>query len=113
MALASTASFASFDITANTNRLDISEDLQDAIYYNLNLLSQLNVQFDNPVFDTTFYWNEEALNSDTVTVSGSVTSVATSIVLASGHGARVHVGDLVYNTAINSAERMQVTAIST
>lgn len=113
MALASTAAFASFDITANTNKLDISPELQDAIFYDLNLLSALNTQFDNPVMDTTFYWNEEALNSDTVTVSGSVTSAGTSVVLNSGHGARAHVGDLVYDTVSNSTEVMQITAIST
>jgi hypothetical protein len=113
MALAASAPFASFDVTDASQHRDISPVLQDAIFYDLNALSTLNVDFGNPVFDTTHYWNEEALQSDTVTVSGSATSTATSIVLASGHGARAHVGDLLYDTAINSTELMQITAIST
>lgn len=113
MTLAVSAPYASFDVTDGAQERDISPVLQDAIYYDLNALRALNPQFDNPVHDVTHFWNEEALQSDTVTVSGSVTSVATSIVLNAGHGARVHVGDLVYDTTTNTTEVMQVTGIST
>src|SRR4051812_23480376 len=108
MALASTALFASFDVTDGAQERDISPVLQEAIYYDLNLLGSLNVQFDNPVYDTKHWWNEEALNSDTVTVSGSVASNGTTVVLSAGNGARVHIGDLLYDTVINSTEVMQV-----
>jgi hypothetical protein len=113
MALNAATPFASFDVTDGAQQRDISPVLQDAIYYDLNALRALNVQFDNPVYDVQHYWNEEALQSDTVTVSGSVTSTGTSIVLASGHGARAHVGDLLYDTTSNSTEVMEITAIST
>ena len=113
MALSTTSLFASFDLSAQVNELDISPVLAKALYYDLNLAGALNMDFANPVTDTTYYWNEDAINSDLVTVSGSVTSTATSIVLSSNHGLRVHVGDLVYNTAVSSTEVAEVTAIST
>lgn len=114
MALQTTGgAFASFGITDGAQTRDISEVLADAIYYDLHLLGNLNVDFASPAMDVTHYWNEDLLNSDTVTVSGSVTSTATSVVLATGHGARVHVGDLIYDTTSGSTEVMQVTAIST
>src|SRR5256885_1530481 len=113
MALASTSLFASFDVTDGAQQRDISPILQDAIYYDLNLLGALNVQFDNPVHDLKHWWNEEALNSDVVTVSGSVASNGTSIVLSAGHGARAHVGDLIANQASGTTEVSQITAVST
>jgi Family of unknown function (DUF5309) len=114
MALASTSSFASFDINSQTNVLDISSVLSEALILDFELMGRGLVHMDDPVEDTTFYWNEEALNSDTATVSGSITSVATSLVLASGHGARFHIGDLIYVSDVaNTTEVMQITDIST
>lgn len=114
MALAASNPFASFGVNAQTNILDISDVLSEALILDFDFLSQgMNFALDDPVEDTTFYWNTEALNADTVTVSSSATSTATSIVLTTGHGARVHVGDLAYDTAINAAERMQVTLVTT
>jgi hypothetical protein len=113
MALAAASPFASFDVTDGAQQRDISPVLQDAIFYDLNILSALNVDFGNPVFDTTHYWNEEALQADTVTVSGSVASTGTSVVLVAGNGARAHLGDLLYDTAANSTEVMQITSVST
>jgi hypothetical protein len=113
MALSATSLFASFDLTAQTNELDISPVLAKALYYDLNLAGALPADLANPVTDTTFYWNEDAINSDTVTVSGSVTSTATTINVSSTHGLRVHVGDYLYQTGINQTEVAQVTAIST
>lgn len=117
MALATAGGTASYNITDGSQTRDISEVLADAIYYDLHLLGNLNVDFASPVQDVTHYWNEDALNTDTVTLSASagssVASDGTSISLATGLGARVHVGDLLYDTAINSTEVMQVTAITT
>lgn len=114
MALASASPFASFDVTDGSQIRDISPVLSEAIFLDLNLLSEgINVDFGDPVEDTTYYWNEEALNARTATVSGSITSTATSLVLSSGHGARAAVGALAYDTAKNSSEVFQVTAIST
>jgi hypothetical protein len=113
MTLATTSLFAAFDVTDKTQERDISPVLQDAIYYDLNLLGAMNVDFGSPVYDTEYIWNEEALNSDQVTISGSVTSTATSVVLVAGQGLRVHVGDLLKPKLINNTELMQVTGIST
>lgn len=113
MALDASSLFASFDINSNTQILDISSVLSDALLLEFEFMSRgLDVAMDDPVDDTTFYWNQEALNSDVVTVSGSVASGGTSIVLTSGGGNSVHKGDLLKDQAINSAELMEVTAIS-
>lgn len=114
MALASTSLFASFDINDQTNILDISNVLSEALILDFEFMSRgLDAAMDDPVEDTTFYWNEEALNSDRVTVSGSVTSSATSITVDAAHGLRVHIGDTLKNTAEASTEVIEVTAIST
>lgn len=110
MALATADLFAAFDLTDGAQERDISPILEDAIYYDLNLLGALNVEFGNPVHDIIHYWNEEQLNADTVTTSASATSTATSLAFTAGHGARLHVGDLLYDTALNSTEIVQVTA---
>lgn len=113
MALASTSAFASFDITDGSQARDISPLLQDALFFDLHLLGNINVAFDDPVDDIIYYWNEDALNSDTVTTSASAAASATTLVLSAGHGLRVHVGDLVKDTAAGSTEVKQVTAIAT
>jgi hypothetical protein len=113
MALQSTNFFASFDITDGSQIRDISPILQEALYFDLALLGALGVDMGQQAYDPTHYWNEDALNSDTVTVSGSVASNGTSIVLNAGHGARVHVGDLVVDMTTNTDMVKQVTAIST
>ena len=113
MALSSTSMFAPFDVNDGSQERDISPVLADAIFYDTHLLGALNVDFGAPATDTTHYWNEDLLNSDTATTSASAASNGTSISLSSGHGARVHVGDLFYDTASGSTEVGQVTAIST
>ena len=115
MALASSSPFASFDITDGSQIRDISPVLSDAIYLDLNLLSAgLNMDFNDPVEDTQYYWNEEALNARTATTAASAASNGTSISLTSGHGARFHIGALLRNESIvNSTEIIQVTDVST
>ncbi len=113
MALASTSFFASFDITDGSQIRDISPVLAEALYFDLTFLGHLNIDLGNTAKDTTHWWNEDALNSDIVTVSGSVASNGTSILLVAGQGARVHVGDLVMDRTSNSDMVKEVTAIST
>lgn len=110
MALATADLFAAFDVTDGAQERDISPILEEAIYYDLNLLGALNIAFDNPVEDIIHYWNEEQLNSDVVTLGASAASDATALTLTTNHGLRLHIGDLLYPTAINSTEVMQVTA---
>ena len=108
MALSASAPFASFDVTDGAQKRDISPILEDAIYYDLNLLSAVGVSLGNPVFDNRHYWNEEVIDVGTFTVNGSLSSTATSWTLDSGHN--LTIGDLVYDTAISSTETIQVTA---
>lgn len=77
----------------------------------LNLLGSLPV--GDAVEDTTHRWNEDALNTDTITASGSVASNGTTVTANTGQGARVHVGDLLYANKTGSTEVMQVTAVAT
>jgi hypothetical protein len=56
--------------------------LEEALYYDQHLMGALQrrgcVEMDNPLDDILYYWDEDALNTDTVTVSGSVASNGTS-----------------------------------
>lgn len=114
MALAAASPFASFDVTDGSQIRDISPVLSEAIYLDLNLLSVgVNVDFDDPVEDTTYYWNEAALNARTATMGASATSTATSLTLATGHGARVHIGALIKDQRANSTEIIEVTDVVT
>lgn len=110
MALASTAFFASFDVTDGSQERDISPLLAKALLYDLHLLGNMNVDFANPVYDTVYRWNEDALNPTTATVSGSVTSIATTITFTSAaQGGRFQEGDLIYvDSVTNTTEVMQV-----
>ncbi len=114
MALASTSFFASFDVSAGAYTQDISPFLAEAIYYDLNFLEAVNIDWDMPVMDTVHYWNEDALNSDTLTItSTSHTSAATTICLSSTAMAnRTFIGALLGVRTIAATEIMQVTDIS-
>lgn len=108
MALQSTDFFAAFDVTDGAQERDISPVLSKAIYYDMNFLGAVAPDFANPVYDTTYRWNDDSLNSELVTIDGSAASNTTALTVDSGHGA--HIGDLLYDTIINSTELMQVTA---
>jgi len=110
MALNAVNLFAAFDVTDGAQERDISPILEEALYYDLNLLGAINVDFGSPVNDIIHYWNEEQLNADTVTMGASAASTDTSLTLTTNHGNRLHVGDLLYSTASGSTEVMQVTA---
>src|ERR1041385_4212855 len=118
MALQSAGGFATFGITDGAQVRDISPLLADAIYYDLHLLGNLNVDFGNPATDIQHWWNEDLLNTDTVTGTSVYNSATTSIVLTSGQGSRVHVGDLIVqnlSTTPSTANGLtfQVTNVST
>jgi hypothetical protein len=112
MALASVAQYASFDLTDGSQIRDISPLLQEALYYDLHLLGNLNMAMDNPVEDIIYYWNEDALNADTTTTTISAASGDTSLTVSTS--AVAHIGDLAYVTSAQGtlAEVMQVTAIN-
>jgi len=118
MALQSVSGFASYDLTDGAQIRDISPILADALYYDLHLLGNINVDFGSPATDIQHWWNEDLLNADTVTGLSIYNSATTTVVLTAGQGARTHVGDLL--VARNAADTtgtvglvLQVTAIST
>ena len=117
MALQSANAFATFNVTDGAQIRDISPILADAIYYDLHLLGNLNVDVASPATDTTHYWNEDVLNTLTFTMSAAATGAgSTSLTGTSGQGGNVHVGDLLYPQATATqpaTEVLQVTAIAT
>lgn len=117
MALQTAGGFATFGITDGAQVRDISPLLADAIYYDLHFLGNVNVDFGSPATDIIHYWNEDALNTQTFTMSAAATGAgSTSLTGTAGQGANVHVGDLLYAVATAtqpSTEVLQVTAIAT
>jgi hypothetical protein len=118
MALQASSPFATFDFsTTGLLQLEITPMLEEALYYDLNLMGALQrkgcVEMDNPLGDIIYYWDEDALNTDTITVSGSVASNGTSVIVSTGQGVRVHVGDVLYDTATGGKEKIEVTAVAT
>lgn len=117
MALQSAGAFATFNITDGAQIRDISPILADAIYYDLHLLGNINVDFANPATDTTHYWNEDSLNTLTFTMSAAATGAgSTSLTGTSGQGKNAHIGDLLVPVATATqpaVEVLQVTAIAT
>jgi hypothetical protein len=118
MALQAAGGFATFGLTDGSQIRDISPVLADALYYDLHLLGNLDVDFGSPATDIQHWWNEDLLNADTITGTSIYNSATVSVVATSGHGARTHVGDLL--VARNAADTtgtvglvLQVTAIST
>jgi hypothetical protein len=118
MALQTAGGFATFNLTDGAQVRDISPVLEDALYYDLHLLGNLNVDFGSAATDIQHWWNEDALNADTVTGASIYNSATTTVNVTAGQGLRVHVGDLL--VARNAADTtgtvglvLQVTAIST
>lgn len=114
MALAAASPFASFDIADKSQIYDISPVLAAAVYLDLNLLSRgIQTSFADPVEDTVYYWNQEALNARTAAVGAiSLTSFGTTLVVTDGQETRFSVGDEVVPNFSGSTEVLQVTAIA-
>lgn len=115
MALQGSTPFASFDITDGSQIRDISPLLQEALLFDFHFLEHIqgNILWDDPAEDPQIWWNEDALNPDTVTTSASATSTATSITLSAGHGLRAHIGDLLVDQVAGSTEVIQITDVAT
>lgn len=112
MALASVSGFATFDQTANVNVLDISPFLSEALIYDFHALGHFGMPMENPVDDITYYWLEDALNSDTLTLTISLGTTDTSITYSASTAP--HVGDLVTVQGVtnNNFEVMQITTVN-
>lgn len=117
MALQSTSAYATFDFAgAGLLNLDISPMLEEALYFDQRLMGALArkgcIEMDNPVGDILYYWDEDALNVDTVTAAASVASNGTTLTVSTGHGARLHIGDILMDNATGSTEKIEVTNVS-
>lgn len=113
MALAAAGGVASFDLTANTVQLDLSNELAEIIRTdNTVFLSRLPAPAANAK-QRTHYWNEDKLIPNTATASGSLTDSATTLNVTTGQGVRFKVGSLIKDRAQGTTEVMQVTAVST
>ncbi len=110
MALASVSAFATFDQTARVNKEDVSPFLSEALIYDYHLLGAIGMPMDNPLEDVTYYWLEDALNSDVLTLTISLSSTDSSITHSSSTAP--HIGDLVTVQGITNGntEVMQITA---
>lgn len=121
MALQSAGGFATFNITDGAQIRDISPLLADAIYYDLHLLGNMNVDFGTPATDIQHWWNEDLLNADqallfgtnTASITTSETNLIVNTATAAADLALFHVGDLLTTKGTGSQEVMQITAIST
>jgi len=117
MGLSTVASAASFDVTANTNQLDLSEELAEIIRPdNTIMISRIGV--DGFVGkQTTKRWNEDSLNPNSATAEDSADGVLTdsdddtSLDVTSGEEGRFKVGTIFKDKAQGKSEVMQVTAI--
>jgi hypothetical protein len=113
MALATASGAAAFDITANTGKLDLSEELAEIIRTdNTSLISRIGVGHFQAT-QLTHRWNEDKLNPNTATLNEALDTSETGVDVASGHGVRFKVGTLFKNNSQGKTEVMRVTAIST
>lgn len=114
MALATTSGAVTFNITANTNQLDLSEELAEIIRSdNTSFISRLMGGMIEAT-QTRHYWDEDSLISNQATESGvGINTAVTSVAVVSGQGTRFKIGTLFRDRAKGKTEVMQVTAVST
>lgn len=110
MALPTSSAFSAFDVTDGAQDRDISPVLTEAIFFDLNALSEGFIVADNePVFDTTYRWNDDKLNTLTVQLNGSISDTATSITL--DDTAVLDSGDLLVADVSGGLEVIEVTNV--
>lgn len=118
MALATpTSNAVSFNITANTNQLDLSSELAELIRTdNTTFLSRIGET--KRATQTRHYWDEDSLVSNKATASGTFGGGAadtsgTSLTVTTGQGKRFKVGTIFRDEARSQLEVMRVSAVST
>lgn len=112
-------------ITWFERTLEASEflDLSDALSTLVNVSTEFlgDIKEGSPADGMKFQWPYDALNSQQVTLNGTINNSTTSMNVATGHGVRLRVGSILQSTeniaadaALDSqADRLIVTAIST
>ena len=110
MPLAAADTAATFDDT--TGYLDISPVLAAVLLADTATLGLLGL--GPPAKAINFFWNEDALNANTVTANESAeyTATDTTLTLTAASVARIRVGALLRDQAVGQTEVLQVTSIS-
>lgn len=113
MALATpTTNAVSYNITANTNQLDLSAELAELIRTdNTVFISRLGEM--GRATQTRHYWNEDKLNANTATLNEDLDSSETGVDVASGHGLRFKIGTLFKFQEKGKTEVCRVTLVTT
>lgn len=114
MSLAATSGAVTFNITANTNQLDLSAELAEVIRQdNTSFISRLMGGMIEAT-QTRHYWDEDSLISNQATDSGGgLTAGGVTLTVTTGQGTRFKIGTLLRDRAKGKTEVMQVTAIAT
>lgn len=113
MALATAPGAASFDITAGSGKIDLSEELAEIIRPDNNaLLSRVGVGGFQAT-QLTHRWNEDSLNPNTATLSGAINNAVTTVNVTAGQGVRFKIGSLFKFDEQGKTEVCRVTAIAT
>jgi hypothetical protein len=113
MALATATGASSFDITAGTGMLDLSNELAEVIRGdNTSLISRLGVSgFTSS--QKTHKWNEDSLNANTATLNEALDASETGVDVATDDGTKFKIGTLFKFNERGKTEVCRVTAIST
>ena len=113
MALATAPGAAGFDITSNTGKLDLSEELGEIIRTdNTSLISKVGIGHFSAT-QLTHRWNEDSLNPNTATLNEPLDATETAVDVNTGHGSRFKIGTLFKNNEQGKTEVFRVTAIAT
>lgn len=112
-----TSDAVSYNITANTNQLDLSAELAELIRTdNTVFISRLGAM--GSASQTRHYWDEDKLNTNSATAIDTSDGVLTasgsdtSLTVASDQGPRFKVGTLFKNKAKGKTEVMRVSNVS-
>lgn len=112
MALSTATGAASFDITANTGKLDLSEELAEIIRTdNTSLLSRIGIG-GFAATQLTHRWNEDKLNPNTATLDEELDNNETDVTVATNHGKRFVIGTLFKNNQQGKTEVFQVIDVN-
>lgn len=113
MALASAQGAPSFNRTALTFPLDLSDELAEIIRLdNTSFLSRVGTAGFQST-QRTHRWVEDSLNANTSALNGGIDSSTTTVNVTAGDGTKFRIGTLFKLNERNKTEVLRVTAIAT
>ncbi len=113
MALDTAPGASAFDITANSGKIDLSEELAEIIRTdNTSLISRVGIGRFSAT-QLTHRWNEDKLNANTATLDEALDNSETDVDVATGEGVRFRIGTLFKNgSEQGTTEVMRVTLVT-